>query len=324
MYYFGVDVGIFDTKSQHTTTPSGFKGPNPEKPLMSSSGEYLEFDGKYYIPTSERFAYEKDKTRSERALILTLFALAKEIDYQVTKARKDLTLKDKQRLVNNYKEIALGVGLPPTHYTRARIDELTNYYKKYLGNGIKFTWNDLEFNLTMKACRVYPQGAAAASEPSNSLRTKYPAYYLIDIGGYTVDIVKFVNDGIDGKWTSKEEGILKMYDEIISEVQMNYDITLENSHIEDILENRATIIADEVKQYIRQSAQKHADHILDISRQLGVEFKAYPIAFVGGGSLQLKDYIVRNSLINENNVIFLPDPCANAKGFARFIKAEVG
>ena len=320
MFYLGIDVGNYDTKSQHTTTPSGYDGPTPEKPLLA--GEYLCLNGQYYVPTSSRFAYEKDKTRSERALVLTLFSIAKEIHYAVSKSRTDLEHEDVQRLIGNIKEIALGVGLPPTHYTNARIDELKTYYKKFLGNGITFTWNDYEFNLTLKAIGVYPQGGAAASAPDNTFRKKYPTYYIIDIGGYTVDIVKFTNNQIDGRWTSKEEGMLILYDDIISKAQMNFDITLDNDIIEDVLSEQDTILEQVLLDFIKTKTKEHADRIIDIVRQLGVEFKAYPVAFTGGGSLMLKENILENPLINQKAVIFLPDPCANAKGYARFIKEE--
>ena len=321
MFILGIDVGNYDTKSQHTTSPSGFEGPTPEKPLFAK--EYLELNGKYYIPTVERFAYEKDKTRSERCLILTLFSIAKEIHRAVTKAKKDLSHEDVQRLINNVKEIALGVGLPPTHYTRARIDELTAYYKKHLGNGIQFVWNDYEFNIYMKTCRVYPQGGSAASEPENTFRTKYSTYYVVDIGGYTVDIIKFSDGQVDGKWDSKEEGVLIMFDDIINKVQMNYDTTLDNTLIEDILNGKETILTDDVLTFIKENVQKHSDTIIDIARQVGVEFKAYPVLFGGGGSLLLKDFIFKNNLINQKATIVLPDACANAKGYARLLKQEL-
>lgn len=321
MFILGIDVGNYDTKSQHTTSPSGFEGPTPEKPLFAN--EYLEFNGKYYIPTVERFAYEKDNPRSERCLILTLFSIAKEIHRAVTKTKNDLSHDDVQRLINNVKEIALGVGLPPTHYTRARIDEMNAYYKKHLGNGIHFVWNDYEYNINMKTCRVYPQGRSAVSEPENTFRTKYPTYYVVDIGGYTVDIIKFKDGHVDGKWDSKEEGVLIMFDDIINKVQMNYDITLENTLIEDILNEKETILADDVLSFIYENVQKHSDTIIDIVRQVGVEFKAYPVLFGGGGSLLLKDYIFKNNLINQKATIILSDACANAKGYARLLKQEL-
>ena len=76
MYIAGIDVGNYDTKTQNTSIPSGYTGPLTEKPI---GDEYLKFNGKYYVPSFERFAYEKDKTRTERCIILSLFALANEI-----------------------------------------------------------------------------------------------------------------------------------------------------------------------------------------------------------------------------------------------------
>lgn len=321
MFIIGIDVGNYDTKTQNTSTPTGYEGPFSEKPPIA--GEYLAVNGKYYIPTKTRFNYEKDKTQSERCIILSLFAIAKEIFYRASSTKKDLSHENIQKLIKNTQEIGIGVGLPPAHYTSVRLTSLIEYYRKYLGKGLKFEWNDYQFDIVMKTCKVYPQGAAGAIDPENTYRKDFPTYFVVDIGGYTVDVLKYVNDQLDGNWSSKEEGIITMYDDIIDKTMVNYDMTLDGSLLEDVLMNRKNVIPDDVVKFIKDKTKQHADNIVDLVRQLGVEFKAYPTLFLGGGSLLLEPYILQNKIINPKAVLFLSDPCANAKGYAKFLQHEV-
>lgn len=323
MQIIGIDVGNYDTKTQHTTTPSGFKGPYTERPPIAN--ECLLYGGNYYIPVNERFPYEKDKTHSDRCIILSLLGIAKEICFSVKNARPDINQIETANIIKTIHDIAIGVGLPPSHYTRARIEELSAYYNRYFDGGINFTWNDFTFKLNLRSVSVYPQGGAGAADEENEFRKKYPAYYVIDIGGYTIDILKFAGNQIDGNWASKEEGIITMYDGIIEQVKMNYDMTLDYGSIESVLKGEPSIISltkPDAVAFINSTALQYSGHILDIARQAGVEFSAYPVVFMGGGALLLKNGIRENPMINEKAALFINDPCANAKGYARFVKAE--
>ncbi len=321
MFIVGIDVGNYDTKSQHTTTPTGYEGPFNEKPPIAE--DCVCVNGKYYTSSNKRFNYEKDKTKSDRCFILSLFAIAKEIYYHASKAKDNITHDEVQKLIYNVKEIGIGAGLPPTHYTETRTKGLIEYYKSKIGDGLEFDWNDYHFNIKLVACDVYPQGGAGATDKENTFRKEYPEYYVVDIGGYTVDVLKYTNNKLDGKWQSKEEGILIMFDDIISKVQMNFDMTLNTQSLENILKGEKTIIDDEVISFVKDMTRQHADTIIDLVRQLGLEFKAYPVVFLGGGALLLEDNIRRNSLINEKSIIFISDPCCNAKGYAKFLNKKI-
>ena len=74
MLYLGIDVGNSDTKSENTTFPSGYEGPYSSRPAIVN--EYLELNGKYFIPTTDRLFYLKDKTADDRCIVLTLMAIA--------------------------------------------------------------------------------------------------------------------------------------------------------------------------------------------------------------------------------------------------------
>ena len=66
-------------------------------------GETLAYQGRYYTLTDQRIPYRRDKTEDERFFVLTLFAIAYELEaasfYGAGPVR-----------------VQLAVGLPPAHY----------------------------------------------------------------------------------------------------------------------------------------------------------------------------------------------------------------
>ena len=121
----GVDVGNYDTKTQNCAIPSGYSEYSV-KPEIAVN--ILEYDGKFYVPDiSERMPYMADKTIDNRCLILTLLGIANEIIYCAK-------IKDKkhiQQQIDQIREIKLGVGLPPGHFSNQK-EHLEEYYHKYL------------------------------------------------------------------------------------------------------------------------------------------------------------------------------------------------
>lgn len=319
LFLTGIDVGNYDTKSPHTTTPSGYEGPYTEKQLLAK--EWLCLDGKYYVVTSERLYYMADKTQDERCLVLTLISIAKEILYKITKDTEDHDAV--QEKISRIDRIALGAGLPIAHYRKSDVKKLTDYYTKHMGNGIAFDFNEYHFQFTLEAVRIYPQGGAAAASIGGSVLSEYRTYYIFDIGGYTLDIAQFV----DGKPTkdmhSLELGIITLYDSIIDKVYKDYDMTVDYSLIEDVLSERAHVLPDNVVEVILDMTNRHATKIISAMRQAKIAFTSYPCIFVGGGSIVLKKYILSNSQIRRDIVHFVSDTRANAKGYARMLRLSL-
>ena len=44
------------------------------------SDEILEYDGRYWTTSGKRLSYMRDKTQDDRYFVLTLFAIAKELE----------------------------------------------------------------------------------------------------------------------------------------------------------------------------------------------------------------------------------------------------
>ena len=72
--------------------------------LQGFKTDYICWNNKYYTLTEQRIAYLRDKTEDERFYVLTLFAIAKELERRKVPETLDPI------------DITLLVGLPPAHY----------------------------------------------------------------------------------------------------------------------------------------------------------------------------------------------------------------
>ena len=85
-----------------------------ESEVPPFGGETLKYQGKYYTLSEKRIPYHRDKTEDERFFILSLFAIAYEIEAAGSYSQ-------------NVMRIQLAVGLPPAHYG-AQHKSFTGYF----------------------------------------------------------------------------------------------------------------------------------------------------------------------------------------------------
>ena len=94
-----IDHGNYAVKTENHSFVAGLAEHTVKPPLTD---EILEYDGKYWTLSGKRLSYMKDKTNDERYFILTLIAIAKELET----AGRNMP----------FEQIQLAVGLPPEHY----------------------------------------------------------------------------------------------------------------------------------------------------------------------------------------------------------------
>ena len=94
-----IDHGNYAIKTVNHSFIAGVSEHTVKPPIAD---EILEYDGKYWTLTGNRLSYMRDKTQDERYFILTLFAVAKELE--------------KAGSFSPFEQIDLAVGLPPEHY----------------------------------------------------------------------------------------------------------------------------------------------------------------------------------------------------------------
>lgn len=312
--FTGIDVGNHDVKSPNTSTPSGYTSHNS---LPAMTDEYLYWNGRYYIPSQKRFDYKEDKTNTERCLVLTLFGIAKELMHKAQRKKADL-----QSGINKYDTIALGAGLPPQHWQHAA--KTKAYYEDYLSKGIEFEYSGIRFAFRMNYCKLFPQAwAAIVTNGNNEIIGNYNKFYAIDIGGGTMDILPFLDGLPDTAHVITESaGTMFMYKEIINNVRNDFALDLDNKDVENILFNKPTILRSEIKNYVLEKTQQWTDvRIVDFLSNNGIKFATTPTIWLGGGSLLLKKYISRNTLVI--NETYLTNPKLNARGYALLVEQSM-
>jgi plasmid segregation protein ParM len=102
---------------------------------------------------------------------------------------------------------------------------------------------------------------------------------------------------------------------ICSRVNSEQGIKIDDNHVLDVLLNKKSMLSESVKSLIKHSAEQHANEILNTLRESGIELRASPAIFIGGGSQILKGQILSSSLIDPEFVEFIPDVSANATGY---------
>ena len=319
--YIGVDVGNYDTKTALSSTPSGYSK-SEDKPFGVK--ECIFYNGMYYAPSERRFPYTKDKTKDERAFILSLFGIAKEI-IEVCKRKDDQNEKQDnyQDEISKIDVVNLCVGLPPAHMHMLK-DKTISYYKEMFGDGIEFNYNQYTFKLKLNLLLVVPQDYAALScvigkKNDKTIPNVYKEYYAIDIGGATVDVVPIRNNvPIVDECISLELGVLLMYDKIQNQVEEKFGISISQNNIEDVLREEPTIIDDEVVDGVKEGAAGWFENIINILNQRGIPFRTSPVVFVGGGAKLFKTAIEKNTVIKKYE--FFGNANANAIGYKKFVE----
>ena len=179
-------------------------------------GETLTYQGRYYTLTDQRIPYRRDKTEDERFFVLTLFAIAYELEtasfYGAGPVR-----------------VQLAVGLPPAHYGAQQ----KRFAEYFLNRGtVSFTLHDRQYEILIDEVSCYPQSYAAAITVFQTLQSS-PRALIIDIGGFTADYLLLRNgEGDLSVCDSLENGVILLYNRIKSRVAAEQDLLLDEAEID--------------------------------------------------------------------------------------------
>lgn len=319
----GVDVGNFDTKTQSTVIPSGFVS---YRQIPFGNNDYILYDGIYYMTNPKRFPYVEDKTVDDNMFILTLIAIAKEIEYTAQKKNEKNISNGKTPLgiqgeIDKIGSINLGIGLPLSHFNRNK-DKYIAYYVEKFGDGIEYDFKEYHLKLKLNCVDCYPQDFSAVvtyapTNPQSIMNSKEKTYYAVDIGGWTVDIMSVVRNELEGKGTSKPLGVLAMYEQIINEVDSATGTRIRQTDIEAVLKKEQTYIGEEECRIIMDEADKWFNQITNEMIQYGMLLKTTPVLFLGGGSQLFKPFIKKSNKFVKCE--FIANQKANARGYSLLV-----
>lgn len=254
--------------------------------------------------------YRYDKTVDDYYLVLCLFAIARHILASVPPA-------------SSYRmELALSMGLPPLHKT-----DLEDKYKEHFnfgGKEVEFEYNDIPFRFSVKTVYVWMQGFAAIVPIFGEL-SRYPNVIIIDIGGFTTDIM-ILNQGIIEQGsvdTIDDVGAIHFYNTVIKSIKNELKMTLNDSTIESILLGQYPTDDDDAMKkaatIIKRIKDDYASDLVRTFKERKYDLMGLKPVFVGGGSIMFRDSIERtlpNKLLR-----FIEDVRAISIGYQRLANA---
>ena len=299
-----VDHGNKSIKTPHAIFTSGLVMSDG---LQGFKTDYIGWNGKYYSLTERRISYLRDKTEDDRFFILTLFAIAKELEYRDVSETLDPI------------DITLLVGLPPAHY-----EQLHSRFEQYFlrrREAIDFEYNGKYYSVRINKVLSYPQAFAAAVTQYSTLKAHSVAY-IIDIGGFTIDVLKLRFGRPDLEVVeSFEKGVITLYNSIASKCNSQYARILEECEIDEVIRNQSTVLPGEVQQLIRSMTADFLAEFYNFLRERGIDVSTSKCVFAGGGSLLLRGMIERGNKVAFP--IFIEDIHANALGYDVLYQSEV-
>lgn len=299
-----VDHGNKSIKTPHAIFTSGLVMSDG---LQGFKTDYIGWNGKYYSLTERRISYLRDKTEDDRFFILTLFAIAKELEYRDVSETLDPI------------DITLLVGLPPAHY-----EQLHSRFEQYFlrrREAIDFEYNGKYYSVRINKVLSYPQAFAAAVTQYTTLKAHSVAY-IIDIGGFTIDVLKLRFGRPDLEVVeSFEKGVITLYNSIASKCNSQYARILEECEIDEVIRNQPTVLPGEVQQLIRSMTSDFLAEFYNFLRERGIDVSTSKCVFAGGGSLLLRGMIERGNKVAFP--IFIEDIHANAIGYEVLYQSEV-
>lgn len=290
----GVDHGYAAIKTAHFAFPSGLVAYEHEPYTLSN---VLEYGGKFYVAGSGRQPLQKDKTQTEDYYLLTLAAIAKELAY---------------RNAGTAADIHLAAGLPLTSFGRDK-----KAFRDYLcrgGKSVSFRYEGQDYVITISKVSLYPQGYAAVLTQGSLLDE--PSVIVADIGGWTVDLMRLDNR-IPNAATcrSLELGMIRCLDEISEQIRCGLGLSMTAAQLESVLRGNASHVNEDAKKIIYQEAERYTKRLLSAIAESGLDVRAMPAVFLGGGATLLKHHA--SAADGLCRPIILDDVCLNAKGYER-------
>ncbi|EQB21860.1 hypothetical protein UNSWDHB_790 [Dehalobacter sp. UNSWDHB] len=288
MIKLGVDNGNYNTKSSEGMLyASGYTASDKEFIVPEMQ---LYFEGRYYAVGERRLRFQQDKAKEQDAFILTLPAIADAM----------------KRAGTTNAEIVLGVGLPIDSYGTQK----EAFRRYFLRDNISFRFEGAFYRCRIAECKVFAQGHAALCRYYPQLKD-YRSITMVDIGGYTVDILTLHDFRLDrSSCASLRMGTITLYSRIQDTLQRS-DILLSDELITDAIRGEIQHTDSKlIASVVEQAVTAYCKELFNALRERGLDLRL-PTVFAGGGAELLELRLHENSL----NTVAVLNRFANADGY---------
>jgi len=291
----GVDSGYGNMKTAHAVFPTGIIK-HPGEPVFKN--DLLFFEGNYYTIGEGHKEFIPDKAMDEDYFLLTLAAIAKELDY---------------RGIQNGR-ILLAVGLPLTWVSDQK-KAFASYMMKT--RSVTFAFNGKQHFITFVGVEVYPQGFSAIA-----LRLKefQGVHMLCDIGNGTMNVMTIINGRpVSSKCFTEKYGTHQCTLLIRERLMQRHHVTVDDAVIEQVLRTNSADIGEEYLATIRAAAMEYAEGIMRRLREHEYNPAMMRLYVLGGGGCLIKNF----AHYARDRVTINEDICATAKGYEALAEAKL-
>lgn len=119
---------------------------------------------------------------------------------------------------------------------------------------------------------------------------------------------------------SLENGVIVLYNQVRKKANSEFDILLDETDIDSILEGKAGIYSPDVVSLVEQLAQDFVNDLANGLRERMLDLSSGKVVFVGGGAIRLRKQIENSGKVK--NALFVEDINANAKGYEFLYQME--
>lgn len=302
MLTIGIDTGNRMMKTRNFTFISGVAEVDMNAPADQNELVVHDRAGnlRKYLLRTERNGYLNDKTVNDDYYILSLFAIGAELEHRNIYPN------------GNPLPINLAVGLPPRDFVR-----LKQRFSSYFSRGvINFRYHGRNYCIKINCVDVFPQGAAAAFSLQNPSELKqYDDAFIVDIGGYTTDVIHLRNGMVDTATTySLDEGMIVLFNSAQQRIQAMTGRKPTEAQMDSMLAKQVELnnavpmlaaLNEEAVTFTERVLRRLAEQDVDLVLNKGI--------FIGGGSIRLRRFIENSNLVNQP--IFIQEIRANAIGY---------
>lgn len=293
----GIDHGYYAIKTRHFSFPAGIAVYSHEPYTLQNT---LEYGGKFYVCGTGRQPILRNKTENDNYYLLTLAAIAREI---------------KQRGENTECSVTLAAGLPLAGFGREK-----KFFREYLlrsSQPVCFKFEGVPYKITIEDVKLFPQGYSAIAIHPELIQNE-PSVLLMDIGGWTVDLMRLDN-GVPNASTcrSLELGMIRCIDETKEQVRRDVGLSVTDAQVERVLAGKPCSMDEKARSIIRRQGRLYTERLLSAVMESGFDLKAIPVVMLGRGASVVKGNVSPQDGLCR--VFALTDDRVNAEGFERIL-----
>lgn len=293
----GIDHGYYAIKTRHFSFPAGITAYSHEPYTLQNT---LEYGGKFFVCGTGRQPILRNKMENENYYLLTLAAIAKKIQQRGAKTECSVTI---------------AAGLPLAGFGREK-----KSFREYLrpsSQPVSFQFEGVPYKVTVEDVKLFPQGYSALMIHPELLQNE-PSVLLMDIGGWTVDLMRLDNNVPNAATCrSLELGMIRCIDEVKEQVRRDVGLSVTDAQVERVLAGKPCSMDEDARGIIQKQGRLYTERLLSAAMEAGFDLKAIPVVMLGGGAAVVKRNVAPQDGLCR--VFALLDDRVNAEGFERIL-----